>query len=98
MRLKLKDRLAPKKGKKVTPEVPTHAYIYVAKEYPPWQAACLTLLKDGLVKNGKLSENKEIAGQLKTVPEVKKYMKKVMPYVQMVKGTFVFIKFNALIN
>ena len=87
----MKDRLAPKKGKKVAPEIPTHATIYVAKEYPAWQAACLKLLKEGLDKNGKLSENKEIAAQLKTVPEVKKFMKKVMPYVQMVKGKMNFV-------
>merc|ERR1739838_479063 len=58
MRLKLKDRLTVKKGKKPV-EVPTHATIYVAKEYPPWQAACLKLLKEGLKKNGKLSANKD---------------------------------------
>jgi len=51
----------------------------------------LKLLKSGLEKDGKLAENKEIAGQLKTIPEVKKFMKKVMPYVQMVKGIkFIF--------
>ena len=58
VRLKLKDRMAPKKGKKVVPEIPTHCTIYVAKEYPAWQAACLNILQEGLKKNGKLSENK----------------------------------------
>jgi len=56
----------------------------------------LKLLKEGLEKNGKLSENKEIAGQLKTIPEVKKYMKKVMPYVQMVKERYELIGERAL--
>merc|ERR1711892_1347588 len=39
---------------------------------------------------------KEIAGQLKTVPEVKKFMKKVMPYVQMVKERYELIGERAL--
>ena len=54
----LKDRLAPKKGKKVTPEIPTHCNIYVAKEYPAWQAACLSILREGLEKQGKMYDNK----------------------------------------
>ena len=56
----------------MAPEIPTHATIYVAKEYPAWQAACLKLLKEGLDKNGKLSENKEIAAQLKVMVKTTK--------------------------
>ena len=33
-------------------------------------------------------ENKEIAARMKNEPEVKKYMKKVMPYIQMVKERY----------
>ena len=83
-RLKLKDRLAPKKGKKEE-EIPTNCIIYVAKEYPAWQAACLRVLREGIEKDGQMYENKAIAQRMKSEPEVKKYMKKVMPYVQMVK-------------
>jgi len=96
VRLKLKDRLAPKKGKKVIPEIPTHCTIYCAKEYPMWQAACLNVLREGLEKNGELEDNKQIAAKLKTIDAVKKYMKKVMPYVQMVKDRYTVIGERAL--
>ena len=46
-RLKLKDRLAPKKGKGPV-EIPTNATIFVAKEYPKWQALCLAVLREGI--------------------------------------------------
>jgi len=41
-------------------------------------------------------ENKEIAARMKGEPDVKKYMKKVMPYVQMVKERFEQIGIRAL--
>merc|ERR1712227_546764 len=62
--------------------------IFVAKEYPKWQAICLGVLKEGIDKNGQMYENKEIAARMKNEPEVKKYMKKVMPYIQMVKERY----------
>ena len=48
-RLKLKSASLPPKAKKgaspKAPEKPTHATIYVAKTYPPWQEAVLKTLK-----------------------------------------------------
>ena len=95
-RLKLKDRLAPKKGKKEALEIPTNCTIYVAKEYPAWQAACLAVLREGIEKDGVMYENNEIAKKMKSNADVKKYMKKVMPYIQMVKERFEKIGIRAL--
>merc|ERR1712176_764202 len=64
-RLKLKDRLAPKKGKKEE-EIPTNCIIYVAKEYPAWQAACLRVLREGIEEDGQMYENKAIAQRMKS--------------------------------
>ena len=47
------------------------------------------------VQTGKKTE-KDIAAQLKKVDAVKKYMKKVMPYVQMVKERYDLIGERAL--
>ncbi|XP_039265438.2 leucine--tRNA ligase, cytoplasmic-like [Styela clava] len=88
LRLKLKNRMAPGKGKKKF-DKPTHCIIYVAKTYPEWQKITLEVMVQ-LYKSGKtesLPENKEIAAQLKTRQELKKYMKKVMPFVASIKDS-----------
>jgi len=95
VRLKLKDRLQPKKGK-APAEIPTNCTVYVAKEYPAWQRVCLSVLREGLEKNGEFFDNKAIAARMKTEPDVKKYMKKVMPYIQMVKERYEAIGKRAL--
>lgn len=51
LRLHLKNYLTPRKAKKgesAPPEIekPTHAIIWVAKSFPPWQSTVLTCLKD----------------------------------------------------
>ncbi|KAM4746906.1 leucine--tRNA ligase, cytoplasmic [Rhinophrynus dorsalis] len=89
LRLRLKTYLAPAKGKKVDkqpPQKPSHCTIYVAKNYPPWQhTTLLTLRKHYQANAGQLPDNKVIASELNVLPELKKYMKRVMPFVAMIK-------------
>ncbi|XP_014672325.1 PREDICTED: leucine--tRNA ligase, cytoplasmic-like isoform X2 [Priapulus caudatus] len=88
-RLRLKNLCQAPKGKKVAPEKPTHGTIFVAKTYPAWQCTILTLLKKLHDESGEMPENKAVAAALKNLPELKKHMKKVMPFVQTVKENVV---------
>ncbi|NP_001087393.1 leucyl-tRNA synthetase 1 L homeolog [Xenopus laevis] len=89
LRIRLKNYMAPAKGKKVDkqpPQKPSHCTIYVAKNYPPWQhKTLLTLRKHYEANAGQLPDNKIIAMELNALPELKKYMKRVMPFVAMIK-------------
>jgi len=65
---------------------PTQATVFVAKEYPPWQKTVLVTLKNLYENNnGVFPENKEIMSLMKSEDSVKKYMKKLMPFVSYVK-------------
>ena len=74
-------------GKKVVEnKKPSHATIWVAKEFPPWQALVLNTLQQLHKENGGvLPENSVIAAKLKGEKSLGKYMKKVMPFVALLK-------------
>lgn len=87
-RVRIKAMMNPKGKKKDAgpPAKPTHAIIYVASSYPPWQHATLNTLKEMYNQlGGNFPDNRDIMNRMKTVPEVKSAMKKLMPFVQHVK-------------
>jgi leucyl-tRNA synthetase len=84
-----KTRLTQAKGKKGAEPAkpPTHGMIWVAKTYPPWQSTILNTLKSYFTKDGALPDNKILSIDFHNCADLKKYMKKVMPFVQMVRSS-----------
>merc|ERR1711990_760524 len=85
-RIRMKKLQNPIKGKKEPPPKSTHATIYVAKTFPPWQSCVLNKLSALYhAGGGSFPDNKVILGELKGEAELAKAMKKVMPFVTKVK-------------
>uniref|UniRef100_A0A1B6DI73 leucine--tRNA ligase n=1 Tax=Clastoptera arizonana TaxID=38151 RepID=A0A1B6DI73_9HEMI len=86
-----------KKGKGQTLVRPSSAIIWVAKTFPPWQSTVLTTMKEMHSANGKkFPDNKEISTVLLSKPELKKYKKQVMPFVQATREKVAMIGLYAL--
>ncbi|KAI1286671.1 Leucine--tRNA ligase, cytoplasmic [Halotydeus destructor] len=68
---------------------PTHATIFVAKKFPHWQELILKTMQEMYaISKPSLPENKELAGKLAKIGDLKKYMKKAMPFAEERKKMF----------
>ncbi|XP_065207931.1 leucine--tRNA ligase, cytoplasmic isoform X2 [Planococcus citri] len=68
------------------PEKPNKAVIWIAKTFPPWQSTVLSVILELYQKNAStMPDNKTISAALNPKAELKRHMKKVMPFVQAVK-------------
>ncbi|XP_043220831.1 leucine--tRNA ligase, cytoplasmic-like [Amphibalanus amphitrite] len=88
-RIKYKNYMTPGKPKKGEAprvvEAPSHGTVWIAHSYPPWQACVLTTLKEMHTANGgSFPDKKAIAAEMGKKAELKKYMKKIMPFVSVV--------------
>ncbi|EGI71121.1 PREDICTED: leucine--tRNA ligase, cytoplasmic [Acromyrmex echinatior] len=100
-RILLKNYMTPKKSKTKNDitniEKPSQGIIWVAKTYPPWQSVILETMREMYCKNGnKLPDNKVLSTTFAGKAELKKYMKRVMPFVQLVKEKMETVGLSAL--
>lgn len=95
----LKNYNTSKKSSKKNGDVekPRQGIIWIAKTYLPWQNIVLMTMKEMYFKNGnELPDNKVLVTELGSKNELKKYMKKVMPFAQFVKEKMKVIGISAL--
>ncbi|XP_076046408.1 leucyl-tRNA synthetase [Oratosquilla oratoria] len=100
---KLKNYMAPGKAKKgveaAVPSKPSHGTIWIAKTFPKWQSIILSTMMEMYRANGNnLPDNKEISKKLSSIGDLKKYMKKAMPFVQAVKDKMKILGEKALVT
>ena len=101
MRLKYKSQLSAiekrrAKGTKV--DEPVHVNLYVSDTLPNWQQTAIDVIKSNLGPNGEWPEMKVISTALspKQKPELKKFGKKMMPFVAMLKDNYLLEGKSAL--
>ncbi|VDM96609.1 unnamed protein product [Thelazia callipaeda] len=96
-RLRLRNHVALKQKKSGIGSPPLEAILYVAKEYPSWQKEVLVLLSQYYQEGqGMLPDNKEISYRFGSTISLKKIMKKVMPFVQLIRENLVVHGSSAL--